>query len=119
MNSKIGWVLLIVLGLAILIGLPFLWSGRTGTGTYYGMMGPGMMGGWGSVGIWAFLGMAFMWLVPIGGLVFIVSGAVYLTQGILRNRDPQMENSQNCPNCQRSILSSWVSCPYCGEKLKD
>ncbi|HSQ26921.1 MAG TPA: hypothetical protein VLM80_07335 [Anaerolineales bacterium] len=117
MNNKFGWILLIVLGLALLIGLPFLWSGRTDTGDYFGMMGPSMMGGLGSMGLWAFMGMAFMWLIPIGGLVLIVSGAVFLTQGILRNSNSQVENSQNCPNCSKSILSSWVSCPYCGEKL--
>lgn len=117
MNNKFIWILLIVLGLAFLIGVPFLWSGRSGTGIYYGMMGPGMMAGFGSVGIWTFLGMAFMWLVPIGGLVLIISGAVVLTQGIWRNNNSPMENSQNCPNCHRSTLSSWVSCPYCEEKL--
>ena len=29
MNNKFAWILLIVLGLAFLIGIPFLWSGRT------------------------------------------------------------------------------------------
>ena len=42
MYKKWVWILLIVLGFVTLLGMPFLWTGRTVTGGYYGMMGPGM-----------------------------------------------------------------------------
>jgi len=38
------------------------------------MMGPGMMGGWG-FGPFGWIGMIFIWLVPVGLVVLVVLGS--------------------------------------------
>lgn len=116
MNKKWGWVLLIVLGLVFLFGLPYLWNILAGTGGYYGMMGPGMMGGWGSMNFWPFIGMALMWFVPVGGLVILITGIVSFVQSVQRMNRPS-DYQASCPNCQKSVQTDWTTCPYCAEKL--
>lgn len=116
MYKKWVWILLIVLGFVTLLGMPFLWTGRTVTGGYYGMMGPGMMGGWGSVGFWPFIGMALMWFIPVAGLVILITGVVSFVQS--NQRTNRLSGYQvSCPNCQKSVHPEWTNCPYCAEKL--
>ncbi len=121
MNKIWVWFLLFVLGLITLLSLPFLWSGRTGTGGYYGMMGPGMMapsmlGGWGSMGIWPIMGMALIWFIPVGGLVILITGVVSFIQSQQRT-DRLASPNATCPNCHKPVHSAWVNCPYCAENL--
>ena len=111
MKSKIGWILAIVLGLASLFFLPSLMMGRF-WGNGYG----GMMGGLGFMNPFGFLGMALMWLLPIGVLVLLVYGAVSLFNGSNRSGNgPRAE--RNCTNCGKPAQADWITCPYCGKAL--
>ena len=70
-----GWAIGIVIALVLilLVGGGLVASGGWGRGYGWGMMGPGMMGGWGG----------FPFMGPIFGLVFvclIIGGAVWFVQ---------------------------------------
>ncbi len=92
----IGAVALFVLGLFGGMFLPFVWNNTTlGYGCAngwngYSMMGyrgfMPMMGGWGSP--FGFLGMLFMGLIPLIGLVLLVGGFFWLVSAIT-SRQPQ------------------------------
>src|SRR3990172_9983337 len=47
----------------------------------WGMMGPGMMGGWGFAPF-GWIGMIFMWLIPIGLIALTVLGVVWLARAV-------------------------------------
>ncbi len=87
MNNAWKWILGIVLVLVILFA-PFAWSLFLPYGGY-GMMGyghvPMMYGGYGFFGI----GMIFMGLVPLGLLVLIVLGIIWLVRAIGRQNVPK------------------------------
>jgi uncharacterized membrane protein len=120
MKSKTGWILVITLGLVLLLVIPsLLMMGRPWTGGYGGMMGPGMMGGFGYWNPLGFIGMALMWLIPIGLLVLLVLGAVALINGLTRsgNSAPAVPN-RTCSNCGKQAQSDWTTCPYCGKALQ-
>jgi hypothetical protein len=89
-------------------------------GSRYGMMGPGMMGDWG-FGPFGWLGMIFMWVVPLGFLTLLVAGVVWLVRaatGGLPNANPQTPPATGaCPSCGRPTQAGWQLCPYCGESL--
>lgn len=82
--EKGNWIIItisgIVLLLVLLIGVPLLggWGYRG-----WGMMGPGMMGGWG-FGTVGWIGMIFMWLIPVGLLILVVMGIIALARGFSR-----------------------------------
>jgi hypothetical protein len=80
------------------------------------MMGPGMMGGWGPMNLWSFIGMAFMWFIPFVGLVIVITGIVSFAQSMQRMNRPS-GYQPSCPNCQKSVQTDWINCPYCAEKL--
>jgi len=81
----------------------------------WGTMGPGMMGGWG-FSPFGWIGMAFMWLIPIGILALIVFGVAALVRNV---GNPPLPSSQTpCPNCGKGIQADWQNCPYCGTALK-
>jgi hypothetical protein len=124
--NKVSWVQVAVFGivalLVLLIGisfLPFGWRGGWGLG---GMMGPGMMGGWGGWGFSPFgwIGMIFMWLFPLGFLVLLALGGVWLfrqvTQGPAAGSPPAVLGKA-CPSCSKPVQTDWHLCPYCGQEL--
>ena len=118
MKSKTGWILAIALGLVILFLLPSLLMGRFWTGGYGGMMGPGMMSGFGFMNPFGFFGMALMWLIPIGILVLLVIGAVYLVNSLTRSGNVAPPASdRKCANCGKAAQPDWATCPYCGNAL--
>lgn len=119
MKSKTGWILAVVLGLVILFLLPSLFMGRFWIGGYNGMMRPGMMSGFGYPNPIGFFGMALMWLVAVGVLVLLVTGAVSLVNGQigLGNSTP-MVSERKCPTCGKPAQSDWATCPYCGKSLQ-
>jgi uncharacterized membrane protein len=118
--KKINWL---IVGMITTIALLFLFGGGMMAGTYgyrgWGMMGPGMMGGWGYSPFGWFgmgIGMLFMWLVPVGILALIV----FVVASLVRNNgNPAPLASQTpCHHCGKSTQADWQNCPYCGTTLK-
>nr|MBI2905371.1 hypothetical protein [Chloroflexota bacterium] len=77
--NKINWTAVAVFGIVVLVA--FL-IGTSLLGGGWGMMGPGMtlapcalggVGGWGFAPF-GWIGMIFMWLIPIGFIVLTVLG---------------------------------------------
>jgi hypothetical protein len=121
--KKINWLIVGIIGILVLLflfGVGMMSSGW-GYGNYgyhgWGMMrsGGGMMGNW-SYFPFGWIGMAFMWLIPIGLIALIVFGLAAL----VRNPgNPTPTNSFNsCSNCGKGVQADWQNCPYCGTALK-
>jgi hypothetical protein len=119
--KKINWL---IVGIITIIAILFLFAGGMMSGWGFGnwggrgwgmMGGPGMMGDWG-YSPFGWIGMFFMWLVPIGVIALIVFGIAAL----MRNTGtPTPPSSQSlCPNCAKSVQADWQNCPYCGTALK-
>lgn len=112
--KKINWLVVVIVGLLagfILFGTGMLsgWGYRD-----YGMMGPGMMG-WGYSPL-GWIGMAFMWVIPVGFIVLTVLGITWLVQNVGNSRLPLSQSP--CPACGKSAQADWQNCPYCGAALK-
>ena len=86
-----------------------------GFGPGAGMMGPGMMGGWG-YSPFGWIGMLFMWLIPVGFLVLTVLGIVWLVRTLGSGNTPPAP-TKICPSCGRGVQADWRNCPYCGTTL--
>lgn len=119
MKSKTGWILALVLGLVVLFLLPSLLMGRFWAGGYGGMMGgPGMMSGWSFMNPFGFLGMALMWVIPVGILVLLVMGVVALFNGLSKPKNSvSPAPDRKCSSCGKAVQSDWITCPYCGKLL--
>lgn len=114
--NKINWTGVAVFAIVAL--LVFLIAGSLLGGWGYGawgMMGPGMMGGWG-FSPFAWIGMIFMWLIPIGFLVLTVMGIVWLVRTLGSGNNPPVP-TKTCPSCGRGVQADWHNCPYCGTTL--
>lgn len=118
--KKTNWfVISIISVIAILI---LFWVGTMIGGGYggYGMMGGngGMMKNWGFSPFGWFgmgLGMLFVWLIPVGLIVFAVYGMVSLARNTGSNVSPSLPA---CPNCGKTTQVDWQNCPHCGTTLK-
>ena len=73
--SVLGFTLAALAVLLILL-LSGSWGGMMGPGWGYGMMGPWMMGGWGFAPF-GWIGMTFMWLIPI---LFLAALVIWVVQ---------------------------------------
>ena len=116
------WVSIIVVALvACLIGIvigPFFVFGR-------GLGGYGMMGGYGGgmmrdFGFTPFgwIGMLLMWVFPVGVLVLVVLGIVWLVNVASQPRgQAPVAPAKTCPNCARPVQADWRNCPHCGTAL--
>ena len=121
--NKVNWTAVGVFGvvvlLALVVGLGFL-GGGSGYGGW-GMMGPGMMGGYGGWGYsplnW--VGMAFMWLIPIALIVLTVLGVVYLVRAVGSGSGNPSSVARTCPSCGRAVQLDWRNCPHCGASLAE
>ncbi|OGO67841.1 MAG: hypothetical protein A2Z37_08030 [Chloroflexi bacterium RBG_19FT_COMBO_62_14] len=121
--NKVNWTAVGVFGvvvlLALVVGLGFLGGGRGYGG--WGMMGPGMMGGYGGWGYsplnW--VGMAFMWLIPIALIVLTVLGVVYLVRAVGSGSGNPSSVARTCPSCGRAVQLDWRNCPHCGASLAE
>ena len=114
--NKINWSIVAALGIIVFLALAIgtsLLGGGWGYGGW-GMMGPGMMGGWG-FGPFSWMGMLFMWLIPIGVIALVVYGVVALTRNAGNN--PPTASSTPCPNCGKGVQADWKNCPHCGTAL--
>lgn len=120
--NRVNWtrvgVFAVVVLLVLLIGASLLGGfGRYGYG--YGMMGPGMMG-FGPLGGF---GMLFMWIVPLGFLILLGSGLVWLARAVSGSPfagpppPPAPLTNGVCPACGRPTQAGWQICPYCGQSL--
>ncbi len=126
MKSVIGWILALILGLALIAVLAafFLFGSRYGGmmrdfGFGYGMMRPGF----GFIFPFGWIGMLFGMLIPGGLFVLLVVGGIWvLTLLAIYNRpvNPPLQNvaTRNCPNCGKPVQADWKACPYCGTALE-
>jgi hypothetical protein len=80
----------------------------------WGMMGPGMMGGW--FGPFGWIGMIFMWLIPVGLVVLAAFGIALLVKVVGSSVAP-VPSAQTCSHCGRVAQADWHTCPYCGQNL--
>ncbi len=116
--KKINWLIVSVTSVIVLL---FLFGGGMMMGGWgnrgWGMMGGpgGMMGGWG-YSPFGWIGMAFMWLIPIGILALIVFGVAALVKNAGNPTAPVSQTP--CPSCGKSTQADWQNCPYCGSALK-
>jgi len=116
------WVSIIVVALvACLIGAvigPFFVFGR-------GLGGYGMMGGYGGgmmrdfgFAPFGWIGMLLMWVFPLGVLVLVVVGIVWLVNAVSRPKSQTpVAPAKTCPNCARPVQADWRNCPHCGTAL--
>ena len=104
------WIVGIVIVLALLFALPFVFRGLFGYNSYGHMMGG--YGGWGMGGLFMGFGMLLMWAIPLGLLFLIVYGAVRLA-----NKPNAPTVAQTCANCSKPVQADWKNCPYCGTEL--
>ncbi len=90
----IGAIALFVLGLFGAMFMPFGWNnsaygyGCTDGWNGYGVSGyrgMSMMGGWGMTPF-GFLGMLFMWLIPLGVLALIVGGIFWIVRSLTQKQ---------------------------------
>jgi len=112
--KKVNWP---VVGIIAIITLLFLFGGgmMTGGWGYRGMMGgPGMMG-W-SYSPFGWIGMIFMWLIPVGFITLVVLGVIWLLRNVGNSTLPSSQSP--CPNCGKGVQTDWQNCPYCGTALK-
>ena len=115
--KNINWLVVSVISV---IALLFLFGGGMVSGWGYrgwGMMGGSgdMMGGWG-YSPFGWIGMIFMWLVPIGLIVLTVFGIAWLVRNVGNSTPPSSQSP--CPNCGKGLQADWQNCPYCGTALK-
>jgi hypothetical protein len=119
--NKVNWTVVgivsVVILLIFLVGVSLL--GGVGYGGWgyrgWGMMGPGMMGGWG-FSPFGWIGMIFMWLIPIGFVVIAGLGIAWLVRSITGARGP-ISSTRTCPHCGRTAQADWRTCPFCGQAL--
>lgn len=121
--NKINWTAVEVFGvvilLAFLVGVSLLGGGWSMMGNWgyggWGMMGPGMMGGWG-FGPFGWIGMIFMWFIPLSFIVLTVLGVVWLVRVVGGGVNP-ISSARPCPSCGRGVQVDWRNCPHCGVAL--
>ena len=120
MSKTLQWIIgiavvLIVASIIFSTVMPFFFP-RTGG---YGMMGPGMMGGFGMGMPFFGFGMITMLLWPALFIGLIIIGVVWLVQNIGTHTAPQSPAATaNCAHCGKPLQPGWKACPYCGEKLE-
>ncbi len=116
MKNTWKWILGVVIVLALLFALPFIFRSSFGYGGMmdgYGGWGHPMMGGWGFGGVFMGFGMLLMWAIPLGLLFVVIYGAIRLAN----NAGNTPIAAQTCSNCGKAAQADWKNCPYCGEGL--
>lgn len=119
--KKMNWLVVVIVGfLALLVlfgaGMFEGWGYRNWGYHGWGMMGPGgMMSGWGYSPL-GWVGMLFMWLIPVSFIVLTVFALTWLVRNIGNNTTPSTQSP--CPNCGKGTQADWQNCPYCGAALK-
>lgn len=138
--NRISWAqigafaaIVLVILLVGITALPLLFGAYGG----WGMMGPGMMGGewtggwcpfcggtgrlqggmFGGMFGWFFMLVAI--LFPLGFLVLVILGIVWLVRAVTRSPSGRTPLPQACPKCGKAVEADWRLCPHCGEKLQE
>ena len=91
--KKVNWIVVSVISV---IALLFLFGGGMMMGGWgyrgWSMMGPGgMMNNWGyasSPSPLGWIGMIFMWLIPVGLVVLAAFGVVWLVRNVANSKPP-------------------------------
>ena len=89
--KKVNWL---VVGVSSIVGLLLLFGAGMIMGGWgyggWGMMGPGgMMNNWGySTSPLGWIGMIFMWLIPVGLVVLAAFGVVWLVRNVANSKPP-------------------------------
>ena len=89
--KKVNWLVIGIIGIILLL---FLFGGGMMVGGWgyrgWGVMGPGgMMGNWGySPSPFGWIGMLFMWLIPVGLIALAVFGVVWLVRNAGNSKPP-------------------------------
>ena len=113
--NRINWtsvvVFVIVALLVFLVGIGLL--GGRGYGSWG--MGSWMMDGWGYAPF-GWLGMIFMWLIPIGFIALTALGIAWLVRAFGNGTNPPTLG-RTCPSCGRGVQADWRNCPHCGATL--
>lgn len=114
--KKVNWW---IVGTGVIFVTILLFGGGMISGWRSG--GYSMMGGYGGHMSWGYspfgwIGMLFMWLIPIGILALVVYGVVVLAQNSGNNTTAAPLSP--CPNCGRGTQTDWQVCPYCSTSLK-
>ncbi len=112
--------------------LPFFFGGYGG----WGMMGPRMMGGerWGGWwpfcggtgrspggfygGIFGWLFMLPVMLIPLGLLVLLALGIIWVVRTVGRPSGEAEPSALTCPKCGKAVEVDWRVCPFCEEDLQ-
>jgi hypothetical protein len=137
--SKINWTQVGVFAAVVLvtfvIGIMLLplvlgWYGGSWT------MGPGMMGGrtqggwcpfcggtgrysgWGFGGIFGWVFMFVALLFPVGLLVLLALGIIWVARRVIRPSSQTQSSSPTCPKCGQAVEVDWRACPFCREDLE-
>lgn len=137
--SRINWtqvgVFAAVALVIFILGITLLPALVRGYGGWW-MMGPGMMSrgwseGWcpfcGGTGRYpgGFFGVMFGWLFmlvailfPLGLLVLLALGIVWLVRAVGRLPSGTAPSPHTCPKCGKPVAADWRLCPHCGEELQ-
>ena len=105
--NKINWSVVVIIGIIVLLLFSVGLFGGWGYGGW-GMMGPGMMGGWG-FSPFGWIGMIFMWLIPVGFIVLTVLGVAWLARTLGGVTPPT--SGHVCPKCGKGVQTNWQNCP--------
>lgn len=99
-------------------------------------MGPGMMGGqpqggwcpvcggtgrypgWGIGGVFGWLFALALMLFPVGLLVLLLLGIVWVARAVFRPTSQTPSPKQTCPHCGKAVEVDWRACPFCQEDLQ-
>lgn len=111
-RNEIHWTIVALTAAAFLL-LASLFGGRGYGG--WGMMAPGMMGGWG-FSPFGWVGMIFMWLIPLGFIVLAALGVVWLVRAAGSGNQSTLPG-QSCPSCGQTVQADWRNCPHCDTQL--
>ncbi len=115
MNNRLFvGITLTFLAISVIALLSAGWNDGVMTG--WGMMGPWMMGGGWGFAPFGWIAMLVMWLIPVGFVVLIVLGLIWLVRSGYGTPNPG--SGQVCPDCVKPIQANWANCPYCGRPLK-
>lgn len=97
---------------------PGMMGGRTQGGWCPFCGGTGRYSGWGFGGVFSWVFMLGTMLFPLGLLVLLILGAVWLVRSMSRPASRVPAAPRECPECGKSVAADWRHCPECGHVLE-